>query len=275
MVAGSGALIGPVLLTETSAGMLLINSDSSSITSNYRVHATPVRCIKEPLADGSSCGADADCQSKVCSNGVCSSCSASTECGTNCGFNGLEYGTMAVNGQCWLDRNLGATQAATSSTDSASYGWLYQWGRGTDGHQIRTSGTTSTRATSDTPGHANYITTNAVPNDWRNPQNNNLWQGVSGINNPCPSGFRLPTVAEWSNLEITDAATALSILKIPFAGDRSNNGTTFRAVDTWANYWTSSVNGTYSSTFLVAPGFLVGANSSERAYGLSVRCIKN
>ncbi|SMN17648.1 hypothetical protein CRYPA_1272 [uncultured Candidatus Thioglobus sp.] len=28
----------------------------------------------------------------------------------------------------WLDRNLGATQVAASSTDSAAYGDLYQWG---------------------------------------------------------------------------------------------------------------------------------------------------
>ena len=41
----------------------------------------------------------------------------------------------------WMDRNLGATalpqaQTAPSSSDSASMGWLYQWGRKSDGHQI-------------------------------------------------------------------------------------------------------------------------------------------
>jgi len=33
-----------------------------------------------------------------------------------------------------MDRNLGATQVATSSTDENSYGDLYQWGRRADGH---------------------------------------------------------------------------------------------------------------------------------------------
>tara|TARA_B110000090_G_scaffold89704_1_gene101755 strand:- start:8070 stop:8588 length:519 start_codon:yes stop_codon:yes gene_type:complete len=39
-------------------------------------------------------------------------------------------------GQVWMDRNLGATQVATSSTDHLAYGNLYQWGRALDGHQV-------------------------------------------------------------------------------------------------------------------------------------------
>jgi hypothetical protein len=33
-----------------------------------------------------------------------------------------------------------------------------QWGRPADGHQIRTSATTTTLAVNTTPGHANFIT---------------------------------------------------------------------------------------------------------------------
>ncbi|VVM21411.1 hypothetical protein BSPWISOXPB_2895 [uncultured Gammaproteobacteria bacterium] len=42
----------------------------------------------------------------------------------------MDYITLEspITGKIWLDRNLGATQAATSRTDSASYGDLYQWG---------------------------------------------------------------------------------------------------------------------------------------------------
>ena len=73
-------------------------------------------------------------------------------------------------GEVWMDRNLGATQVATSSTDTASYGDLYQWGRAADGHERRTSGTTSTLSTSDTPGHGDFITISSNPNDWRTPK---------------------------------------------------------------------------------------------------------
>jgi hypothetical protein len=49
--------------------------------------------------------------------------------------------TNPTTGKTWMDRNLGATQVATSSTDAAAYGDLYQWGRRADGHQCRTSAT--------------------------------------------------------------------------------------------------------------------------------------
>lgn len=89
-------------------------------------------------------------------------------------------------GEIWMDRNLGASQVATSSTDAAAYGDLYQWGRAADGHQCRTSNTTSTNATTDTPSHGDFILEGGSPQDWRVPQNDNLWQGVNGVNNPCP-----------------------------------------------------------------------------------------
>ncbi|WP_372934176.1 hypothetical protein, partial [Mariniphaga sediminis] len=40
--------------------------------------------------------------------------------------------TNATTGKTWMDRNLGASQVATSSTDIAAYGDLYQWGRAAD-----------------------------------------------------------------------------------------------------------------------------------------------
>ena len=62
-------------------------------------------------------------------------------------WKGLLYNTITSStGRVWLDRNLGATQVCTSSTDTACYGGLYQWGRDTDGHQILTSSTSLPRS---------------------------------------------------------------------------------------------------------------------------------
>jgi uncharacterized protein (TIGR02145 family) len=110
----------------------------------------------------------------------------------------LRYGTVSsAGGRVWLDRNLGASRVATSMDDAQAYGDLYQWGRGADGHEKRNSPTTSTLSNSDTPGHGSFITVSNYPYDWRSSRNDNLWQGVSGTNNPCPAGFRLPTASEW------------------------------------------------------------------------------
>ena len=97
-------------------------------------------------------------------------------------------------GRVWMDLNLGASQVATSKNDSKAYGYLYQWGRFTDGHQERSSEITNVISSVTNPNHRYFITS---PKDWINPFNDDLWQGVEGINNPCPLCFRLPTKAEW------------------------------------------------------------------------------
>jgi hypothetical protein len=61
-----------------------------------------------------------------------------------------KVGEFLFTGKVWLDRNLGARQVCTSSTDAACFGDLYQWGRAKDGHESRTSGTTETLASSIT-----------------------------------------------------------------------------------------------------------------------------
>ena len=182
----------------------------------------------------------------------------------------------STTGKVWMDRNLGATQVATSSTDAAAYGDLYQWGRGADGHQLRTSSTTSTQSSTDVPGNADYILNNISPYDWRSTKNDNLWQGVNGVNNPCPSGYRLPTIAEWSAERGTwssdnDAGAFASPLKLTMAGVRqfsSNSISTGKGV-----YWSSSVSGN-NSTYIE---FVTGSATTfsiYRTYGMSVRCIK-
>lgn len=186
-----------------------------------------------------------------------------------------------------MDRNLGASQVATSSTDPLAYRDLYQQGRFADGHESRTSPTTTTLSSTDDPNNnGDFILTEFFNDDWRTPQNDSLWQEVSSINNPCPTGFRLPTEAEWDterdSWSSNDSAGAfLSPLKLVVAGYRINhsNGTIYNAGST-GNYWSStifdgsSMNSGGSSHYL---SFDSGAGMSvaASAKGFSVRCIKD
>lgn len=189
--------------------------------------------------------------------------------------------TNPLTGKTWMDRNLGASQVATSSTDAAAYGDLYQWGRRADGHQCRNSTTTSSLSSTDQPIHGNFILSPNSPGDWRNPQNSNLWQGINGVNNPCPNGYRLPTSSEindernsWNSNDGIGAFS--SPLKFPKAGRRRSTGS-LEFVAGIGFYWHSTFFPTNSAylDFTDAQGGAAGMNSASRAFGQSVRCIKN
>ena len=240
---------------------------------------------------GATCSADAECSNGGCSSSAClSACDATMTAGQLCMFGGVRYGFVSgADGKIWMDRNLGAKQVATASNDQNSYGWLYQWGRLSDGNQYTAwgaqpnptlSATTSTLSSSDTPGHANFITNGSSPYDWRSPQNTNLWQGVSGVNNPCPSGFRLPTQSEWEAwvgaAGVTNAATAYaSTLKLPLAGYRLNSNASLLSQGSYGNYWSSSPTGAYSYYLYFNSSSVDPAYSYYRAFGFTVRCLKN
>jgi hypothetical protein len=189
-------------------------------------------------------------------------------------------------GKTWMDRNLGSTRAATSSKDVNSYGDLYQWGRRADGHQLKNSPITFIQSSLDQPSNGDFIAAGAS-NDWRSPSNTNLWQGKNGINNPCPSGYRLPTGPElneerlsWSN-NSREGAFA-SPLKLTEAGNRSNISGGIFGIDERGSLWSSTVSGATQAQILffhpnggVPGGEYAGMMNLPRSFGLSVRCIKD
>ena len=185
--------------------------------------------------------------------------------------------TNPTTGKTWMDRNLGAMQVAMSSTDVAAYGDLYQWGRGNDGHQCRNSATTTTLSSTDQPGNDLFIISPNTPNDWRTVQNNLLWQGMNGINNPCPSGYRLPTETEFDAERLawsanTSIGALNSPLKISMAGYKYFGNVLSEGA--FGNYWSSTVSGT-SIRNLNFSTTGAGMSLAFRSYGMSVRCIKN
>jgi len=214
--------------------------------------------------------------------------SIGTSYGAEKTFNTIPTGTvLSLTGEIWMDKNLGATQVATSISDAASYGNYYQWGRPTDGHQIYDTDNETTIQL-NTPNENSLYVIGQVYN-WLSSGEDNFWQGPAGENNPCPTGYAVPTEAEWKAEMATwssqDAAGAFaSPLKLPLAGMRTSGVPTSVLIEEGSSgyYWTSTaipsvwnINKWQSN----AKRFRIQSNSniwytSSRVSGSSCRCIK-
>ncbi|NDE11321.1 MAG: hypothetical protein EBZ95_12260, partial [Chitinophagia bacterium] len=186
--------------------------------------------------------------------------------------------TASAAGKTWLQANLGALGVATSSTDTDSYGWYYNWGKPTDGHQFKNSPTSATQFSSDTPTPGIFTCCNNNIIAWQTTPNTNLWSGVSGINNPCPSGWRLPTKSEWETLlstppAITNSSTAFSSnLKLPASMGRDRTYGNIMGSNTNNLYWSGDGS---NSTWAWHHSGGIATGTFWPTYGAPVRCVQN
>jgi hypothetical protein len=197
---------------------------------------------------------------------------------------------VSATGRTWKAMNEGATRVALSMEDDQARGSYYQWGRLSDGHELKNSLVSTETSSSDDPQSSNFFLNNFSPYDWRVPQNSNLWQGVDGVNNPGLDGFRLPTQAEWEEEIATwsspDAEGAFnSALKLPLNGYRqAYNGGPYINTNMYGFYWSSDVDTTTLSfersiaAYWANPSFSsIPADLGQwsRAIGMGVRLIKD
>lgn len=209
-------------------------------------------------------------------------------------FNTVVAPIVSATGRVWMDRNLGALQRPQNINDFLSYGQLYQWGRGNDGHAdvswkydtgsytimgTFVNGITTTR--SDDPIDGKYVISG---NDWRVSPNDNLWQGVNGINNPCPYGYRVPTTAEFevevAQYNITDFQTAFSNNPLrflaPFGANYADGSIVINNAPYSASYyWTSIGYGMQADELGFTSFDNVQVYNGLKGSGAAIRCIKD
>jgi hypothetical protein len=188
------------------------------------------------------------------------------------------------SGRIWMDRNLGASAAAESIGDIRAFGCLFQWGRGNDGHANvtwgatgeLTNGTTATLSSTMTPGHNKFIIPSSFPYDWITTQTN---FPLNYINNPCPSGFRLPQYSEanadFGSFGSEDPNNGYAKLKLVASAYAGSNGNIAGQYEQITQYWLGLWSGTTVGTTLLLYSGYKDASSQYRASGFPVRCIKD
>lgn len=193
----------------------------------------------------------------------------------------------------WAPINIGQTKISVVNDPSDVAGNLFQWGR----KQALTWKSPQFPGPVDSAAAAgtNFITNSTSPNDWLKVQNNTLWNSGNAatpktINDPCPAGWRVPSVAECNSVVGTQtwapggaSASANGLLTVtgeagtnllfPAAGRLSNTGAV-SGQGTYGFYWASAENGT-SASCVYFNSATVSAFNYSRANGMPLRCVQD
>ena len=226
--------------------------------------------LKKPAGTACSYGAE-------CTGGYCN---ASSTCGTCESFiySSVTYAVVMIGEQCWMAENLNVGDYATSTDTGSTHTDV------SDNSQIEKYCYNNDTANCDTDGGL-Y--------DWNEMMEYTTSEGAQGI---CPSGWHIPTDAEWYELENGLATEACSASRTdwgcaPAGSNLKENGSSgfeallagrryhygsFYSRGSYAYFWSSSESGGYAwRRFLYSGDSSVSRNTSNKAFGFSVRCLKD
>ncbi|MCL2436005.1 MAG: Ig-like domain-containing protein [Lentimicrobiaceae bacterium] len=171
---------------------------------------------------------------------------------------------VEINGVKWATRNV--DMPGTFAATHRDAGMFYQWNRKIGWSSI------------DPMVNSNGGTTwdDSIPEG-------DTWEKE---NDPCPTGWRVPTVEELESLVAAGSEWISengvngrifgnddNTLFLPAAGYRNLNSGTIYYVGTYGLYWSSSIIGTLAYALYFYSTSVNPTSHSNRAYGFSVRCV--
>jgi uncharacterized protein (TIGR02145 family) len=180
----------------------------------------------------------------------------------------ISYGTVSnipgETSKCWIKSNLGSDHVATAVNDAteASAGWYWQFNRK---QGYKHDGTTRTPNSTWTTTIMEYF-------DW------------TADNDPCSheltNGWRIPTRTEWENVKTAGGWGTWqgpwgSALKMHAAGRLNSADGTLANRGMNGIYWSSTQNTEELGWRFNFNSGTCGITSMAKAYGFSVRCVRN
>jgi uncharacterized protein (TIGR02145 family) len=167
---------------------------------------------------------------------------------------------VTINGVKWATRNVATP--GTFADKPEDLGMFYQWNR--------------RRAWAATGGVSRWNDTIPEGNKWIKD------------NDPCPVGWRIPTLQELQKL--VDSGSEWKVAKVngrifgndsitiflPAAGIRSDDNGTLEYAGLYGNYWSSTqlgMNETNAYALVFHSEFVFPVNYWYKVYGLSCRCV--
>jgi hypothetical protein len=191
---------------------------------------------------------------------------------------------VPFTGSTWMDRNLGAAKASEHPlfTDPETLGDLYQWGRGKDGHENReNTAVSTTQVTGSIANNGGLFIIYNLPRgstslSWTSFLDNNLWE--DGINDPCPTGYRVPTRLDWATIRVNEEYEELHLPSNGFRDGRTGEVNAFTTSSHRAGYYWSSTKSSInphirSDYFRVFDGD-DSLSQTTQSDGMGIRCIK-
>ena len=198
-----------------------------------------------------------------------------------------------TSGLVMMDRNLGATSVIPSSaSDFSAYGLYYQWGR-KDPLVLNARVAPSYGEAFTLYGNEYTPEQNTIEYTYSHPTvfyddanwggNLDLWHSEKTINDPCPVGWRVPSIEVWNNFSDggcqcptgaylgISAPNTESTTYYPFAGVGDWNATWSDYMNLYGYYW-STTSGYIFKVWNCGYYQTYELNSGNKA---SIRCMKD